>query len=233
MVGHLPSNLYISLTEILFRESTSHYSSWTCWVFLSSSWTSEYLECNPILANRIEQKSGLWGSFSFLVRREYMGRIHFSDGGKWYAKTNQKLPPHHVAIQIYVTASIVEQKTVMQSHWTHQQKLHIWFGLKERSMILVAHCGRGCCSSSWNTLPEESPPCSRQLSHSGGMGWTSLIHFAPHNLFYISGFQFYCIWMALGVRLILIPGHIPEQLNQLSFSISGVGPGMDIFRGAP
>ena len=69
------------------------------------------------------------------------------------------------------------------------------------------------------------------------MGWTSLssISLPVHNLFYISGFQFWLhiriTWGALQKYQYL--GHIPEQLNQLSFSISGVGPGMDIFRGAP
>ena len=96
VVGHLPSNLYI-VPYLDFARRVHFPLQWLnmLGISLPVSRTVSTWKCNPILANRIEQKSGkALRKFSFPARREYMGRIRFlwmvaSD--TWC--TNQELPP--------------------------------------------------------------------------------------------------------------------------------------------
>ena len=125
------------------------------------SWTVSTWKCNPLLANRIEQKSGKsLGKFSFPARREYMRKIRFlwmvaSD--MWC--TNQELPPCYREVtrrKGHMLKMAEQRQLVIQSRWTHQlwNPSYLDFLVKERLMFLLPPCWWDVVSSSWNTLPD-------------------------------------------------------------------------------
>ena len=78
--GHLPSNLLHTFPYGDFARRV-HFQLQRLNMLGTSfpvSQTVSTWKCNPILANRIEQKCGrALGKFSFPARREYMRRIRF------------------------------------------------------------------------------------------------------------------------------------------------------------
>lgn len=140
-----------SPTEILLGESTSHYSGWTCWVFLFQS-LGQWVPGNvtQFLPTELSKSLGrLWGSFLSLLEGNTWGE--FTSFGWWQVIRGVPIRNYHL--------STMKQLGPKPTCWRWRSKdsyaeplnspamkpLVSGFPIKGETNDLVAPLRTGCC----------------------------------------------------------------------------------------